>query len=118
MASMRNLIADGDPVSTGGNEVIAYVPSQMFGSLSQLTAQTYNQNHRYMVDGTPMSADVYLPSLTGTTVDKWRTVLIGNMNSGGKGYFALDITNPNLCSVSAPIFSTGNAARFAVMGIH
>lgn len=104
------LASSGNPVSTGGNEVIAYVPSQMFGSLSQLTAQTYNQNHRYMVDGTPMSADVYLPSLAGTTVDKWRTVLIGNMNSGGKGYFALDITNPNLGSVTAPIFSTGNAA--------
>ncbi len=105
------LASNGNPVSTGGNEVIAYVPSQVFGSLSQLTAQTYNQNHRYTVDGTPMSADVYLPSLTGTTVDKWRTVLIGNMNSGGKGYFALDITNPNLGSVTAPIFSTGNAAN-------
>ena len=104
------LDSGGNPVPTGGNEVIAYVPSQMFGSLSQLTAQTYNQNHRYMVDGTPMSADVYLPSLTGSSVDKWRTVLIGNMNSGGKGYFALDITNPNLPSLSAPIFSTGNAA--------
>lgn len=104
------LDSSGNPVSTGGNEVIAYVPSQMFGSLSQLTAQTYNQNHRYMVDGTPMSADVYLPSLTGSSVDKWRTVLIGNMNSGGKGYFALDITNPNLPSLSAPTFSAGNAA--------
>jgi type IV pilus assembly protein PilY1 len=104
------LDGSGNPVSTGGNEVIAYVPSQMFSSLSQLTAQTYNQNHRYMVDGTPMSADVYLPSLTGSSVDKWRTVLIGNMNSGGKGYFALDITNPNLPSLSAPTFSAGNAA--------
>lgn len=104
------LDSSGNPVSTGGNEVIAYVPSQMFGSLSQLTAQTYNQNHRYMVDGTPMSADVYLPSLTGSSVDKWRTVLIGNMNSGGKGYFALDITNPNLPSMSAPTFSAGNTA--------
>lgn len=105
------LDSGGNPVSTGGNEVIAYVPSQMFSSLSQLTAQTYNQNHRYMVDGTPMSADVYLPSLAGSSVDKWRTVLIGNMNSGGKGYFALDITNPNLSSLSAPTFSTGNAAE-------
>jgi type IV pilus assembly protein PilY1 len=104
------LDGSGNPVSTGGNEVIAYVPSQMFSSLSQLTAQTYNQNHRYMVDGTPMSADVYLPSLTGSSVDKWRTVLIGNMNSGGKGYFALDITNPNLPSLSAPTFSAANAA--------
>ncbi|RFC35373.1 MAG: Tfp pilus assembly protein, tip-associated adhesin PilY1 [Candidatus Nitrotoga sp. SPKER] len=104
------LDSSGNPVSTGGNEVIAYVPSQMFGSLSQLTAQNYNQNHRYMVDGTPMSADVYLPSLTGSSVDKWRTVLIGNMNSGGKGYFALDITNPNLSGFSASTFSAGNAA--------
>ena len=104
------LASNGNPVATGGDEVIAYIPTQIFGSLSRLTAQTYNQNHRYMVDGTPMSADVYLPSLTGSTVDKWRTVLIGNMNSGGKGYFALDITNPNLPSMTAPIFSTANAA--------
>jgi type IV pilus assembly protein PilY1 len=104
------LDSSGNPVSTGGDEVIAYVPSKVFGSLSQLTSQTYNNNHRYMVDGTPMSADVYLPSLTGTTTDKWRTVLIGNMNSGGKGYFALDITNPNLTGMTAPTFTTGNAA--------
>lgn len=106
------LDTNGDPVSTGGDEIIAYVPTQVFGSLSRLTAQNYNRNHRYLVDGTPMAADAYLnlASLGSSDEDKWRTVLIGNMNSGGKGYFALDITNPNLGSEPAPTFSTANAA--------
>lgn len=104
------LDSSGEPVATGGNEVIAYVPTMVYGSLSQLTAQNYNRNHRYFVDGSPMAADVYLSGLTGTTTDKWRTVLIEGLNSGGKGYFALDITNPNLGSGTAPTFSAANAA--------
>ncbi len=106
------LDSNGDPVPTGGDEVIAYVPTQVFGSLSRLTAQNYNRNHRYLVDGTSMAADAYLnlASLGANDEDKWRTVLVGNMNSGGKGYFALDITNPNLPGLGyAPTFSAGNA---------
>lgn len=104
----------GNPVATGGDEVIAYVPTQVYGNLSRLTAQNYNRNHRYLVDGTPMAADAWLDlaSLGTNDEDKWRTVLIGNMNSGGKGYFALDVTNPDLTGASqtAPVFTTSNAA--------
>lgn len=79
----------GVPTSTSGNEVLAYVPSAVYPNLSKLTGQAYNQNqnHRYFVDGTPMVADAYL----GTT---WTTVLIGGLGGGGKGYYALDVTNP------------------------
>lgn len=106
------LDSSGQPVATGGDEVIAYVPTQVYGNLSKLTAQNYNKNHRYFVDGTPMAADVFLnlSALGSNNEDKWRTVLIGNMNSGGKGYFALDVTNPNLSSKPAAPFATANAA--------
>jgi type IV pilus assembly protein PilY1 len=104
------LDSSGNPVATGGDEVIAYVPSQVYGTLSRLTSQSYSRDHRYLVDGTPMSADAYLPVLGGTDANKWRTVLIGGLNSGGKGYYALDITNPDLASGSAPTFSAANAA--------
>lgn len=94
-----------EPVATGGQEIIAYVPTQVFGNLSRLTAQNYNRNHRYFVDGSPMAADADLGAPVG-----WRTVLISGLNSGGKGYFALDVTNP-AGSGSAPTFNTANAAE-------
>jgi type IV pilus assembly protein PilY1 len=90
-------VAAGVPTATSGNEVLAYVPSAVFSNLSKLTAQTYNQNHLYFVDGSPMIGDVDLTS------SNWHTILVGAMAAGGKGFYALDITDPSL-------FSESNAA--------
>lgn len=70
--------------ATTGVEVFAYVPNITYPNLSQLTSKTYS--HRYFVDGSPTVGDVRL----GTT---WKTILIGGMNGGGQGIYALDITN-------------------------
>jgi type IV pilus assembly protein PilY1 len=69
-----------------GKEVLGYVPSAVYSNLNQLSAQSYS--HRYMVDGSPMSADAKVGGA-------WKTVLVGGLNAGGKGYFALDITDPD-----------------------
>jgi len=69
-----------------GKEVLGYVPAPLYANLSQLTAQGYS--HRYFVDGSPMSADAVVGNV-------WKTVLVGSLNSGGKGYFALDVTDPD-----------------------
>ena len=82
----------GIPSVNAGQEVMAYVPSAVYQNLTRLSSQTYNKNHRYFVDGSPMSADVDLDSSYAGT--EWRTVLISGLGSGGKGYFALDVTNP------------------------
>ncbi len=87
-------VAAGVPTATSGNEVLAYVPSAVFSNLSKLTAQTYNQNHLYFVDGSPMIGDVDLTS------SNWHTILVGAMAAGGKGFYALDITDPSLFSES------------------
>jgi type IV pilus assembly protein PilY1 len=91
-------VAAGVPTTTSGTEVLAYLPSAVFPNLSKLTAQTYNQTHQYFVDGSPMIGDVDLTSLN------WHTVLAGAMAAGGKGYYALDITDPSL-------FNESNAAN-------
>lgn len=75
---------------TSGQEILAYVPSAVYPNLSKLTDQGYNGSHQFFVDDAPMSADVDI----GSTTNDWRTVLIGSMGAGGKGYFALDVTNP------------------------
>lgn len=84
-------VSTGVPTTSAGTEVLAYIPSAVYGNLSRLTALNYNKNHRYFVDGSPMVADIDLDS---TANNDWRTVLIGGLGAGGKGYFALDVTNP------------------------
>lgn len=78
------------PATDAGKEVLAYVPTATYPHLSKLTGQTYNSgtNHRYFVDGSPMVADAYFNA-------SWHTTLVGSMGAGGRGLFALDITDPD-----------------------
>lgn len=69
-----------------GVEKFAFVPTSVFKNLINLTEPTYG--HHYYVDGTPVVADVY-------DGNKWRTILVGTLGAGGKGMFALDVTNPD-----------------------
>ena len=72
-----------------GQEVYAFVPSAVIGNLNRLTERSYNGGgHQSYVDNTPVVGDVYFNGA-------WRTVLIGTLRGGGRGIFALDITNPN-----------------------
>lgn len=71
--------------ATTGRELWAYVPTVVFPNLYKLADKNYA--HEFYVDGTPVVGDVY----DGT---KWRTILVGGLNKGGKGYYALDVTDP------------------------
>lgn len=76
-----------------GEEIFAYVPSMLFPKLNQLTAKDYGMGkHFYYVDGSPQIADIYIKN-------QWRTVLVSSLGAGGKGLFALDITDPHHISL-------------------
>lgn len=75
-----------------GKEIFAFVPTAVFPFLNKLTGKNYT--HQYYVDGTPTVADVYDPQ-----GGKWRTILVGTLRAGGKGLFALDITDPDNISL-------------------
>ena len=82
---------------TSGAEVLAYVPNALFSSgaadgLHYLSDPSYA--HRYYVDSRPSIADVYARSKPAGTVS-WKTVLVGGLRGGGRGLFALDVTNPS-----------------------
>ncbi|MHC4072999.1 MAG: PilC/PilY family type IV pilus protein, partial [Planctomycetota bacterium] len=70
-----------------GRELFAYVPSFVFGNLKELTKTTYT--HRFYVDLTPATKD-------GVNIGAGNdiTLLVGGLGKGGKGYYALDITDP------------------------
>lgn len=95
--------------ATDGSEKIAYVPQGVIPHLNRLTAPAYNQQHRYFVDGSPMTGDVDVANNDTTThTPDWRTLLVGTLGAGGKGYFVLDVTNPSN-------FSADNANTLAVL---
>ena len=75
--------------ATTGQEQWAYVPKQMMPNLYKLADSAYPNNHMYYTDGSPIVGDVY-DSVAG----QWKTILVAGYNKGGKGYYALDITNP------------------------
>ena len=91
--------------SGNGNERFAYIPRGAFNGdqngIISLTNPSYR--HRYFVDGSPFSGD-YQMSLGGP----WKTVLIGSMGLGGRGFFAIDITNPNSWLAPSPDDAVGN----------
>lgn len=73
--------------AANGDELWAWVPTTVMANMYKLADQNYSTNHQYFVDGAPTVADVKIN-------DKWRTVLIGGLGGGGRGYFAIDVTNP------------------------
>lgn len=91
---LHAFVADPDPL-VGGYESFAFVPNSVMANLNQLTSPNYS--HRYFVDGTPTAGDVMFSD------NNWHTILVGGLNAGGRGIYALDVTDPS-------IFSESNAA--------
>lgn len=72
-----------------GNERFAYIPSFLFENLSQLTLPEYK--HRFFVDSTPSVEDAYIRVNGGA--QSWNTIVVGGLGAGGRGYYALNITD-------------------------
>ncbi len=95
-----------------GNELWAYVPSLIMptgndenGREKGLRALSYQDggapayNHHFYVDASPeVGAVDFLRAgspITGSSPSgDWRTILVGGLGKGGKGYYALDVTTP------------------------
>ena len=82
--------------TSNGAELWAYMPRITMNKLYKQTSTTYGTNHQYTVDGSPEVGDVKI----GT---EWKTVLVAGLAGGGRGYFALDVTDPDN---PAPLWET------------
>jgi type IV pilus assembly protein PilY1 len=80
-----------------GRERWAFLPASVFGQLNYLPDSNYaarseeentNSLHRFYVDGSAVTRDAYFGG-------SWHTVLVMAPGRGGRGLFALDITNPD-----------------------
>lgn len=88
--SLSNSYNDGT-----GKELFAYIPNILLDDLNKMKV-TSTSSHPYLVDGSPTVADVWLDENGDNAVlsAEWKTILISGLRKGGRGLFALDITNP------------------------
>jgi len=73
------------------DEFFAYVPSTLQQKLDQLADPDYG--HEFYVDGQIAVGDARIGG-------SWGTYLVGTLGAGGKGVYALDVTDPESFSAS------------------
>lgn len=79
-----------------GKERWAYVPSMIISKMWKLADSNYGYSHINFVNGSVTVSDAcFAPNceIAATAAD-WHTILVGGLNGGGRGYFALDVTDP------------------------
>lgn len=77
-----------------GVERWAYVPSMVIPNMWRLADFEYSTSHINLVNGTPVVTDVCTANCNVASTAVWKTILVGGLNAGGRGYYALDVTNP------------------------
>jgi len=89
-----------------GTELFAYIPSWLGPQLSSLTTTDYVSNHKSYVDSTATVGEAKVGS--AGTKDDWKTVLVSGTGGGGRGVFALDVTDPTAFSASSAMWEFTN----------
>ena len=102
--------------ASAGKEMFAYVPSLTYygpegssisnantSGLAALGNPAYE--HRYYVDATPQVFDVDFAKTyaSGLSDPAWTTMVVGGLGKGGRGFYALDITDPSAMSTEADV---------------
>jgi len=78
-----------------GVEKWGFVPPNLLGKLKDMVSQSANQSlPGYYVDSSPIIDDFYIDE-DGDGTSWWQTVLICGERDGGRGYFTLDVTDPD-----------------------
>ena len=83
----KTVTVDSTERLAAAREAWAFVPTGVMAEMPRLASTDYEGGHRYFVDGSPVAADIKVG-------DTWKTIIVGGFNKGGKGYYALDVTNP------------------------
>ncbi len=79
--------------ATNGTPMMSYIPDPLFSKLPNW-ASPDGPKVQAMVDGSPFTADV---KVSGS----WSTYLFSSLGRGGKGVFALNVTDPTVFSAES-----------------
>ena len=77
-----------------GTERWAYVPSMVISNMWKLADKDYANRHTNFVNGSAIVTDVCVSHCDDSATAVWRTILVGGLGGGGRGYYALDVTDP------------------------
>ncbi|TXH90658.1 MAG: hypothetical protein E6Q78_02420 [Rhodoferax sp.] len=84
---------NGVTATEDGKEVFTFIPRSIYPKLASLASTSYaGASHQFFVDGFLAQSDVYVRAPSATTAT-WRNYLVGTLGAGGKGVYALDITD-------------------------
>lgn len=85
--------------AANGNELWTYIPTPVLPNLWKLADTAYASNHANFINGSPVVTDIcsaYCANqVTDTNPPVWKTILVGGLSGGGRGYYALDVTDPS-----------------------
>ncbi len=95
--------SDPFPAKVLGVETFAYIPTAVFTKLRAISSASYGLKtgsfpHTYTVNGPMYISDAYFKDKSALTAT-WHNILVGTLGAGGRGLYALDITNPELVKV-------------------
>ncbi len=107
---IRNTLPGG---SESGEEVWAFIPRETMGAQKILRANAASAKHPYTVDGAPV-AYIEDRDFDGTIESGDRVWLFFGLRRGGKAYYALDVTNPEVPKLMWSIDKSGD---FAELGL-
>jgi type IV pilus assembly protein PilY1 len=100
--------------ATSGEEMWAYVPRITMSKLAVQASTTYGTNHQFSTDGSPELGDVQIGGV-------WKTILVAGLNGGGRGYYAVDVTDPAnpvaLWEICADSTICGGTSYYPNMGL-
>lgn len=82
-----------------GAEIFGFMPWEARRNIRNLPIDD-PADREFYVDGSPQAADVWIyptPSTGAKSVTgaEWHTYLFGGLRNGGRGFFALDVTDPS-----------------------
>lgn len=80
--------------ASSGQERWAFIPTPVLPNLWKLADKAYGSGHAYYVNGSAVISDICTANCTDAVTAVWRTILVGGLNGGGRGFYALDITSP------------------------
>lgn len=91
--------AGGASDLNAGNEAWAFIPTFSLPKLYKLASEGYSNDYVAFIDGTPVvndicASDCAAPTPPAASTAVWKTILVSGLRNGGKGYFALDVTDP------------------------
>jgi subtilase family serine protease len=79
-------------------ELWSYIPKTVVGKLRDVINGQDNKGREVVtVDGTPVVRNIQTYRYTdskGNVFSKWRTVMVFGLRAGGRGYVAMDVTDP------------------------